>query len=66
MHYSRLIPLWANTDKHTEPVLYNGLQMAEGWPERIDAAQQLTTEHVHSDKYKRIPYGNEPKTPLED
>ena len=40
-------------------VIYNGVKMVEGWPERIKEAQQQTTYTIDGKEYKRIRYGEE-------
>jgi hypothetical protein len=40
-------------------VIHNGLEMAEGWPERMEEAQQVTTYMINGRQYKRIRYGDE-------
>jgi hypothetical protein len=40
-------------------VMHNGMEMIEGWPERIDEAQKQTTYVINGKRYQRIPYGSE-------
>jgi len=40
-------------------VVYNGTEMAAGWPARIEAAQQLREYLIGGTPYERIPYGRE-------
>jgi hypothetical protein len=40
-------------------VVHNGVEMAEGWPQRIANAQQQTTYLIGGKLYDRIPYGAE-------
>lgn len=40
-------------------VLYRGVPMIEGWPEKIRAAQQLRTYTLSGRAIPRIPYGSE-------
>lgn len=40
-------------------VTHNGTEMAEGWPERICAAQQQETFDINGKSFKRVPYGSE-------
>jgi hypothetical protein len=42
-----------------EFVEYNGTQVIEGWPEKIEAAQVETTYVIGGMEYQRIPYGQE-------
>jgi len=41
-------------------VVYNGVEMIEGWPEKIEAAQEHTTYSIGGKEYPRVCYGNEP------
>lgn len=40
-------------------VEYNGRRMAEGWPERIEAAQLQRTYEIRAVEHARIAYGEE-------
>ncbi|MGI8981476.1 MAG: hypothetical protein ACR2FY_19805 [Pirellulaceae bacterium] len=40
-------------------VIHNGVEVAEGWPERITQAQQQRTFIINGRSFNRIPYGNE-------
>jgi hypothetical protein len=40
-------------------VMHNGVEVAEGWPERIEEAQQLMSLIINGKRFARIPYGNE-------
>ena len=40
-------------------VVYNGVKMAEGWPERIEAAQGQPKYMIGRKRFDRIPYGAE-------
>jgi len=40
-------------------VIYNGTQVIEGWPEKIEAAQTRTTMVINSQVYQRVRYGYE-------
>jgi len=40
-------------------VTYNGVEMAEGWPECIVDAQTLPEYRIGGTVYRRIPYGSE-------
>ncbi len=42
-----------------EFVVYRGIQMAEGWPEKIREAQTQTTLVIGGQTFQRIPYGRE-------
>jgi hypothetical protein len=42
-----------------ELVVYNGTTMIAGWPEQIEAAQQVTTGSIGGKKVGRIRYGDE-------
>jgi hypothetical protein len=39
--------------------VHNGVEMAEGWPQRIEEAQQHTTYLIGRKRYQRIRYGDE-------
>jgi hypothetical protein len=39
-------------------VLHNGIEVAEGWPERIEQAQRQTTVKINGKSFNRIPYGS--------
>ena len=43
----------------TNRVVYHGVEMAEGWPERIAQAQDQETYLIAGKCYPRIPYGDE-------
>ncbi len=45
--------------KATEFVVYNGTTMIAGWPEQIEAAQQVTTASIGGKEVARIRYGDE-------
>ena len=40
-------------------VVYNGVQVIEGWPECIEGAQRLVQYKIGQKGYNRIPYGDE-------
>jgi hypothetical protein len=40
-------------------ILYRGVPMMEGWPEKIEAAQLQTTYPIGGKEYARVAYGNE-------
>ena len=40
-------------------VVYNGVEMIEGWPERIQEAQGITEYSIAGRAYARIRYGDE-------
>jgi|SRR5688572_27160344 len=40
-------------------VVYNGVEMVEGWPERIEEAQTILTVSIAGVEHPRIRYGNE-------
>ncbi len=40
-------------------VIYNGHEMAAGWPARIEAAQSVTAYTINGESYERIAYGKE-------
>ena len=40
-------------------VVYNGVEMVEGWPERIQEAQHVLTYPIGGVAYARVPYGSE-------
>jgi hypothetical protein len=40
-------------------VVYNGVEMIEGWPERIEEAQKLLNYSIEGVLYPRVPYGAE-------
>ena len=40
-------------------VVYNGVEMVEGWPERIQEAQAILTVSVAGTEYPRVRYGEE-------
>jgi hypothetical protein len=42
-------------------VTYNGVQVSEGWPEKIKAAQEITTYTIGGKAYPRVRYGEEPE-----
>ena len=42
-----------------EFVVYNGTTMIAGWPERIEAAQRVTTLSIEGKEVGRIRYGDE-------
>ena len=41
-------------------ILYRGVPMIEGWPEKIEAAQYLRSYALSGRAVARIPYGSEP------
>jgi hypothetical protein len=45
----------------TEPkrILYRGILMSEGWPEKIEAAQNILSYTLHGQAVHRIRYGDE-------
>lgn len=40
-------------------VIYNGVSVAEGWPEQIEAAQEQPKVVISGKEYARIKYGSE-------
>jgi len=40
-------------------VVHNGVEMAEGWPQRIQEAQSQTTYSIAGNVYPRLRYGEE-------
>ena len=40
-------------------VIYNGAKMIEGWPEKIEQAQQVTTYAIGGKELSRVKYGEE-------
>jgi hypothetical protein len=40
-------------------ILFRGVPMIEGWPEKIFAAQQISTYTLEGRSVQRIPYGDE-------
>jgi hypothetical protein len=40
-------------------VVYQGVEMVEGWPERIQAAQSVPTVSIAGRVYERTRYGDE-------
>ena len=40
-------------------VVYNGVEMIEGWPDRIEEAQKLFEYSIGGVLYSRVPYGAE-------
>ena len=40
-------------------IVYNGIEMVEGWPERIEEAQKLLEYSIGGVRYARVPYGAE-------
>src|SRR5438094_440740 len=40
-------------------VLHNGVEVLEGWPESIKAAQEITTYLIGGKHYARVRYGDE-------
>jgi hypothetical protein len=40
-------------------VMYRGVEVIEGWPEKIRKAQEITTCIVHGKEVPRIRYGEE-------
>ena len=40
-------------------VVYNGVEMVEGWPERIEEAQKLFEYSIGGVLHPRVPYGAE-------
>ena len=45
--------------KDQEFVVYNGMTMIAGWPEQIEAAQQVTTVSIGGKEVGRVRYGDE-------
>lgn len=45
-------------------VEFNGVMVAEGWPEQVEAAQELTTITIEGTPFERIPYGRERGWPM--
>jgi len=45
--------------KDQEFVVYNGMTMIAGWPEQIEAAQQVTTISIREKEVGRVRYGDE-------
>jgi hypothetical protein len=43
-----------------EFVIYNGVRVVAGWPERIEEAQTIPTISICGAVYPRIRYGDEP------
>jgi len=43
----------------TKMVKYNGIEVAEGWPQQIEAAQNVTTFTIEGVVYNRVLYGDE-------
>lgn len=42
-----------------EFVIYNGVRMIKGWPERIEEAQRQTTYVIDGKAFQRVRYGQE-------
>jgi hypothetical protein len=42
-----------------EFVIYNGVRMIKGWPEKIRAAQSVTTIKIYGREHDRTRYGHE-------
>ena len=40
-------------------VIYNGVEMPEGWPERIEEAQEMLDYSIGGTLYPRVRYGAE-------
>ncbi len=40
-------------------ILYRGVPMIEGWPEKIKAAQELLSYTLDGKSVRRVPYGSE-------
>lgn len=40
-------------------VIYNGVRVVEGWPERIEASQNEPTVVINGQEYVRVRYGEE-------
>ena len=40
-------------------VVYNGVEMIEGWPERIEEAQRVLEYFIEGVAYSRVRYGDE-------
>lgn len=49
----------AATTTEKKFVIYQGVRMAEGWPEQIEKAQTITTYNIGGKSYSRIRYGDE-------
>ena len=43
----------------TKRVIYNGVEMIEGWPERIQDAQQIPSYSINGVERPRVRYGEE-------
>jgi len=43
----------------TKMVMHNGVEVAEGWPELIEEAQDQLTFRINGKSFKRIPFGSE-------
>jgi len=41
-------------------VIFNGVRVVEGWPERIQEAQQIPTYVIGGKEHPRVHYGDEP------
>lgn len=50
------LPLKMDERRH---ILFRGVPMIEGWPEKIFAAQQVTSYTLAGRAVRRIPYGDE-------
>jgi hypothetical protein len=42
------------SEKDMRAVVHNGVEMAEGWPQRIEEAQRQTTYSIGGKRYDRI------------
>jgi hypothetical protein len=40
-------------------IVYRGVPMVEGWPERIEEAQRILTYSIDGQAYPRVRYGDE-------
>ena len=40
-------------------IIYRGVSMSEGWPQRIQDAQLQLTYRIAGTEYARVPYGSE-------
>ncbi|HZV33936.1 MAG TPA: hypothetical protein VFB72_05100 [Verrucomicrobiae bacterium] len=47
-------------------VIYNGVKMIEGWPEKIQEAQTIATYGIGASEFARVPYGQETKKRRKD
>lgn len=47
------------SEQKREFVIYNGVRVIAGWPERIEEAQTIPTMRIDGADYPRIRYGDE-------